>query len=99
MTMAGASAALFFDVGHFAAGRHLAILADNAAAIESGEAKQPNETHSDLRAMTFTMSPSKLCAWSHYQWSIRAMQVTLLKNLRGGDAIQRIGCRRRIIAA
>ena len=43
VTAAGLS--LFFDVPDFAAGGHLAILADHAPAGESGEAEKPNETH------------------------------------------------------
>jgi hypothetical protein len=43
VTAAGLS--LFFDVPDLAAGRHLAVLADDASASEGGEAEKPNEAH------------------------------------------------------
>jgi hypothetical protein len=49
MTVAGARAALFLDVGDLAAGSHFAIPADNASASESGEAEKPDETHNAPR--------------------------------------------------
>jgi hypothetical protein len=44
-----AGLALFFDVSHFAARRHLTVPADDAAATEGGETEKPNETHDALR--------------------------------------------------
>ena len=52
MAVTPAAFALFFDVAHFAAGRHLAVPADNAAAGECGEAEKSNKAH----------GPSILCA-------------------------------------
>src|SRR5262245_29616597 len=48
MTVTAAGFAFLLDIRDFAAGRELAVPADNAAAGESGEAKKPNETHKTL---------------------------------------------------
>src|SRR5215471_7747911 len=48
MSVASAGFALFLDVGHFAARRHLTVTADDAAAPERGETEKPNETHDVL---------------------------------------------------
>src|SRR5207302_3466443 len=45
MRVAAAALAFFLDVGHFAARRHFAVPADDAAAGECGEAEKPDETH------------------------------------------------------
>ena len=45
MAVASAGVALLFDVVHFAARRHLAVLADDTAAREGRETEKPNETH------------------------------------------------------
>ena len=51
VALAAADFAFFLDVRYFAARRHLAVPADDAAAGESGEAKKPNETHDALRSV------------------------------------------------
>ena len=38
--------ALFFDVGHFATGRHFAIAANDAPAGQRPKSEEPHETHS-----------------------------------------------------
>jgi hypothetical protein len=48
MTLTAAAFALLLDIRDFAAGRELAIPADDAATGESGEAKKSNETHRTL---------------------------------------------------
>jgi len=45
VTMRTTRASLFLDVRHFAARRHLAVLANDAPAGQGGEADQPNKTH------------------------------------------------------
>src|SRR6187402_967785 len=49
--VAGGPAALplFLDVADLAAGRHLTVASNDAAARESGEAEKSNETHSEPR--------------------------------------------------
>ena len=48
MAVTTAGFALFLDVTDFAAGRHFAIAADDAAAGQSGEAEKSNQTHGVL---------------------------------------------------
>jgi hypothetical protein len=50
VAMTPAALTFFFHVGDFSTRRDLAVLADDASAGESGEAKKPNETaHAILR--------------------------------------------------
>lgn len=49
MRMAAAGLTFFLYVGDFAARRHLAITANDAAAAESSESEQTNQTHRVLR--------------------------------------------------
>ena len=45
MSVAAAALALFLDVAHFAAGRHLTIAADDAATREGAETEKSHEAH------------------------------------------------------
>ena len=45
MARAATPFTFLFDVAYFAAGRHLAVPANDAAATESGESEKPYETH------------------------------------------------------
>jgi hypothetical protein len=49
MTVTAAGMALFLDVGNFATGSELAILANHAPTAERREPEKPNETHHVLR--------------------------------------------------
>jgi hypothetical protein len=52
MAVTAAGFALFLDVADFAAGRHLSIAADDAAARQGGEPEKSNKAHD------VSMSPS-----------------------------------------
>ena len=45
MSVTAAGLSLFFHVADFAAGRHLAVLADYASASQRCEAEKPDEAH------------------------------------------------------
>jgi hypothetical protein len=45
MAVTAAGFALFLDVADFAAGRHFAVAANDAAAGECGEPEKPNKAH------------------------------------------------------
>ena len=51
MPVASTGLAFFLDVRDFTTGGHFAVTANHAAAGESGEAEEPNETHTILRTM------------------------------------------------
>ena len=52
VAVTAAGTPFFLDIGDLAARSHFAVLPDNTAAVESGEAEQPNETHGILRMRT-----------------------------------------------
>ena len=56
MTVTAAGFAFLLDIRNLAAGRELAIAADDASAGESGEAKKSNETHKTLTPIAITAS-------------------------------------------
>ena len=45
MTVRVAGLTLFFDVGQLTAGRHFAIPADDASAIQGSKSQEPHQTH------------------------------------------------------
>ena len=52
MCVVGAAVAFFLDVYELAIGRHLAVLAGQASAVEGRESEQPNEiAHNKLRGL------------------------------------------------
>jgi hypothetical protein len=75
VTAAGLS--LFFNVTDFAAGRHLAVFADDAPASEGRKAQKPNETHHNDPLM------SKSCA----AW--RVIMVSILASDFDGSIVTR----------